>query len=209
MIYDSNKYGKYEVVQYTSWDNVTVRFLDTGYEFTTQMTHVRMGNVKDRLAKTCHGVGYMGAGPYRAKNSKGYNCYSCWRDMISRCYNNKDSSYPNYGRKGVTVCNEWLNFQNFAKWYSENHFKDAHLDKDIIKDGNRVYSPEFCMMVTQAENNEKAQAKRAKLLSPDGELFDVYNISKFCSNYSDLNPKGMLRMISGKRNQYKGWRVLV
>lgn len=30
--------------------------------------------------------------------------YSIWKAMKSRCYNEKDTAYKNYGGKGVTIC---------------------------------------------------------------------------------------------------------
>lgn len=38
--------------------------------------------------------------------------------MLQRCYNNKQLSYFD-----CEVCDEWLCFQNFAKWYEENYYE--------------------------------------------------------------------------------------
>ena len=70
--------------------------------------------------------------------------------MLRRCYskNSLDAS-PTYN--DCSVCDEWLNFQNFAKWHNENYYEVAnesmHLDKDILKKGNKIYSPETCIFV--------------------------------------------------------------
>ena len=64
--------------------------------------------------------------------------------MIRRCYADLEncSSY-----KDVIVCKEWHNFQNFAKWYEDNYyqFRDEimQVDKDILKHGNKEYSPDI------------------------------------------------------------------
>jgi hypothetical protein len=40
--------------------------------------------------------------------------YRIWRSMISRCTNPKSISYPNYGGRGITICDWWLHsFENF------------------------------------------------------------------------------------------------
>jgi hypothetical protein len=56
----------------------------------------------------------------------------------------------------VFVCEEWHNFQVFAKWFYENYYKILgeimNLDKDIIKKGNKIYGPEYCAFVPQTIN---------------------------------------------------------
>jgi len=34
--------------------------------------------------------------------------YMAWRAMIDRCYNPKNYSYRNYGKRGINVCQEWV-----------------------------------------------------------------------------------------------------
>lgn len=65
--------------------------------------------------------------------------------MISRCYCKTSSSYKRYGAKGITVCKEWLNYQNYARWYTTNCPDETWVvDKDILHKGNKQYSPETC-----------------------------------------------------------------
>lgn len=77
--------------------------------------------------------------------------YRKWRNMLSRCYS------PKYQReqstyKGCTVCDSWLTFSVFAAWFKENNTADYQLDKDIKIKGNKVYSPETCLLVTRCIN---------------------------------------------------------
>lgn len=47
------------------------------------------------------------------------------------------------------------NFQNFAKWYYENEYvcnEPLCVDKDILVHGNRLYSPETCLLAPQRIN---------------------------------------------------------
>jgi hypothetical protein len=81
-------------------------------------------------------------------NNKMLRCpiYTKWKDMIKRAYSKKyQSDKPSY--KGVTVCKEWLSFSCFSVWYENNYIDGYQLDKDIIKPGNKVYSPDFCLFV--------------------------------------------------------------
>ena len=39
--------------------------------------------------------------------------YSSWAHMRGRVLNAKDDAYPNYGGRGVTICEDWDSFENF------------------------------------------------------------------------------------------------
>jgi hypothetical protein len=77
--------------------------------------------------------------------------YSTWRSMLNRCYDSKyqtrESTYI-----GCSVCEEWLTFSNFKKWMESQDWEGKQLDKDILVQGNKVYSPETCIFVTNAIN---------------------------------------------------------
>ena len=75
--------------------------------------------------------------------------------MLRRCYDkNFQEKEPSY--KDVTVCEEWLCYQNFAKWYEENYYEveneEMELDKDILIKGNKIYSPSTCIFVPKGIN---------------------------------------------------------
>ncbi len=40
--------------------------------------------------------------------------YRCWTAMKQRCLNPKNADYPDYGGRGITICDRWMNsFENF------------------------------------------------------------------------------------------------
>lgn len=41
----------------------------------------------------------------------------------------------------------WKYLSNFKKWYDEHYVEGWHLDKDILMQGNKFYSPETCCFV--------------------------------------------------------------
>ena len=40
--------------------------------------------------------------------------YNTWSNMLARCLNPKRKNYPDYGGRGITVCDRWLTYTNFA-----------------------------------------------------------------------------------------------
>lgn len=77
--------------------------------------------------------------------------YSAWHGMIRRCYDkNSESRYPTY--RDVTVCQEWLSFNNFKEWMQAQDWKGKELDKDILIPGNKIYGKDACCFVDGAVN---------------------------------------------------------
>lgn len=73
--------------------------------------------------------------------------YSAWSSMLNRCYSKAfQERQPTY--KGVTVCDDWLVFTNFKKWFDVAYIDGYELDKDIIGDGS-AYSPDSCIYIPQ------------------------------------------------------------
>ena len=204
-IYTSKNYGKFKVIRYINSRNVTVQFLDTLYKVTTRVDHIVNGNVKDRLALTVCGVGFIGEGKHKSSINNSLTIeYKRWSSMMHRCYDlNRHIKWPTY--KDVTVCDDWHNFQNFAKWFHSNYIKGLHLDKDIKIGGNKIYSPNACSFVSTGENTEKAHAKNYKFISPQGEEVFIYNLSYFCKK-NKLNHGNMSSVHSGRKAHHKQWR---
>ena len=81
--------------------------------------------------------------------------YRSWKNLKTRITNEKQlEKYPNY--KNCSICDDWLIFDNFAKWHKENYYEIDNevmcLDKDILIKGNKVYSPETCIYVPNSIN---------------------------------------------------------
>lgn len=88
-------------------------------------------------------------------DNKAILSYQTWKDMIIRCYGNRERGY-----KDCKVCDEWLKFSNFKKWFDENYKEGYVLDKDIINFGNKEYSPNNCIFVPSAINIVFKTSKR-------------------------------------------------
>lgn len=88
--------------------------------------------------------------------------YKVWNGMLRRSYDTafkqKQSTYLE-----CSVADEWLVFSNFHKWMIEQPYECMHLDKDILVQGNKVYSKETCCFVPQFINGllwQKADRQR-------------------------------------------------
>tara|TARA_R110000764_G_scaffold10764_13_gene32871 strand:+ start:60 stop:668 length:609 start_codon:yes stop_codon:yes gene_type:complete len=81
-----------------------------------------------------------------------YMCpyYRIWKCILLRCYANNKNLNPTYS--GCSVCDNWLVFTNFKKWMKSHDWKGKEIDKDILIQGNKIYSPETCLFVTRAVN---------------------------------------------------------
>lgn len=97
-----------------------------------------------------------------------------WGAMRHRCYSKNDVHYDNYGGKGITICDEWLNnFEVFQEWALSNGYSD-NLTIDRI-DGNKGYCPENCRWATQKE--QANNFSRNKVLEYRGE---THTLSEWC-----------------------------
>ena len=100
--------------------------------------------------------------------------YATWRDMLKRCYREKDLlKRPSY--RGSEVCEEWLVFSVFRSWMVEQEWKDENgkklqLDKDLLSGSNRgkLYSPNTCLFVSKALNNFLTYGKSDNSGTPVG-----------------------------------------
>lgn len=85
--------------------------------------------------------------------------YKARKNMFERAYK-MDKTRPGY--KDVSVCDEWFVFTNFDKWFNDNYIEGFVLDKDLVKQGNKVYCPEFCRFIPQKINTILSVSSRSK-----------------------------------------------
>jgi hypothetical protein len=136
---------------------------------------VRGGQAKWLCNCSCGNKGVVASAKLRGGDSKSCGClknellskrvtthglggshlYSVYRGMVRRCTEELHRSYKNYGGRGVSVCDEWLNdvdgLQNFVKWArNEGEILGLQLDRED-NDGN--YDPSNCRFITARENS--------------------------------------------------------
>lgn len=91
--------------------------------------------------------------------------YSIWSNMKARCECVTNNAYHLYGKRGIKVCDEWHDFNNFAKWAIENGYgKNLTIDR-IDNDGN--YCPDNCRWATAKEQGNNTRT--CKMITYNGE----------------------------------------
>ena len=151
----NNKGSWVEVISYKDRKSIVIRYLDEyNYTSTVSYSNLKAGKFKSPYEKTLRGIGYLGEGIHERKNgNRQTRAYTIWAAMIARCY-----CYEQYKTlktyKGCTVCEKWHNFQSFAEWYYNQigWDKGFQLDKDLLVEGNKIYSPETCCLVPKQIN---------------------------------------------------------
>ncbi len=85
--------------------------------------------------------------------------YSSWRNMKNRCLNSNTDRYKDYGGRGISICESWLNsFENFFADMGPKP-KGYSIER-INNDGN--YCPENCIWAddkTQQRNRRNNKSK--------------------------------------------------
>lgn len=113
---------------------------------------VQVGNMTKGTSKSC---GCLNRQKCRERATRhgwcGTRIYRTWRSMKDRCSNERSKSWADYGARGITVCEEWLDFDAFLSWALDHGYRD---DLTIERRNNDVgYCPSNCCFIPKQEQN--------------------------------------------------------
>lgn len=133
------------------------------------------------MSRLIFGVGTNSGGKYKTViDGKVTKSYGTWYNMLRRAYCPKGHArWPTY--IGCSVAEEWLEYQNFAQWFSNHEYSDRgyHLDKDLLIPGNKIYAPDRCVFVPQQLNKLLTDHGNARGQYRQGVIFYKRRNSKF------------------------------
>ena len=131
--------------------------------------------------------------------------HRAWMNMINRCYSEKYQE-RNKTYIGCTVSEEWKTFSNFRVWMMTQDWEDNQLDKDLLFEGNKVYSSETCVFVSHSVNSFTIDRGNDR-----GEfLIGVYwnkGVGKFMSKCSNPFTKEQeyLGLFASEQEAHEAW----
>lgn len=107
--------------------------------------------------------------------------YRKWVGMLERCYSEKYKlKNPSYN--DATVCSDWLSFMNFKFWMEKQDWYDKELDKDLLFENNKIYSPDKCLFISHDVNKFMTERTRFRGDYPLGVDLQGSRFRARCSN---------------------------
>ena len=161
--YITNEGYTVKIIDYVDTKNVLVKFVDRpDVQIWSSQQNIKNGQIKNPYHKSVYNRGFYGMGIYTARknNIKTEECVK-WFSMFVRCYDEKyHKRQPTYIE--CEVSDEFCNFQNFANWYYHHKYVCKYpleIDKDLLYEGNKIYSPSTCCLIPK-EINATLNSKR-------------------------------------------------
>lgn len=118
---------------------------ECGNEKVVKSSKLRSGNTK---SCGCLQRETRKQGNHKTHGKTNDKIYVIWCNMRSRCYNQKNIMFKNYGGRGIKVCDEWKNsFENFYQWAIANGYTEGLSIERKNVNGN--YEPSNCAWITK------------------------------------------------------------
>lgn len=121
-----------------------------GKKFKTQTQQVKTGHTK---SCGCYHI-------QRAKESKishglsKHKIASVWYSMARRCTSTKNKRFKDYGGRGITICDRWINMENFIADMGDTYIEGLTIDRI---DNDKGYSPDNCRWTTKEVQNRNTR----------------------------------------------------
>lgn len=117
--------------------------------------------------------------------------YRAWQTMRLRCTVPTNPAYKDYGGRGITVCERWINsVENFIADMGPKPSSKHELDR---KDNDKGYSPDNCRWATRKVNDRNRRSNR--LITYLGE---THALAHWCERFR-------IPRDTAKKRLDKGW----
>lgn len=150
-----NKFGKLTVIRKSANIRGRVAFeclCDCG-----KTCFVTSDDLKQSRTKSC---GCLKSGNRKTHGMSHSKLYNSWRAMHERCRLKTHIGFKNYGGRGISVCDEWKNFQSFYEWALKSGYTEGLTIDRIDVDGN--YEESNCRWVTMQEQQKNKQRNKKR-----------------------------------------------
>lgn len=125
--------------------------------------------------------------------------YSAWKNMWQRCYDPSNVKYSRYGGRGITICDEWVEYPVFLADMGRRPTELHTLDR---RNNDLGYSKGNCRWVTQKEQcrnrcNTKLNETKA------AEIRNLYATGRYAQRelaaQYGVNQPNISKIILGKK----------
>lgn len=120
----------------------------------------------------------------KTHNQTHHPLYSVWMGMIRRCEESTSVSYHLYGARGITVCKEWHDINNFIEDMHPSYQKGLQLDREKNNEG---YSKANCRWVTRKVNCNNRRNNRKIEIKGEVKNLNEWASQLGISSYAVLN----------------------
>lgn len=114
--------------------------------------------------------------------------YDVWVSMRRRCFYTKCKPYKNYGGRGITVCEEWLDFPTFYNWAMNSGYEHGLTLERL--DVNGDYEPKNCTWITREQQARNKTTNR---------IIEIDGVSKclaeWCEEYGANYSRAYQRIV--------------
>jgi hypothetical protein len=183
-------YGKLTVVQRDGTHGKQAMWLCQCSCGNTVQKRISGSNLLNGGTTSCGCVAASNEHRARTHGKSNTRVYSIWHSMKNRCLLPTDPFYHRYGGRGITICEEWLSFENFYADMGEPPTDQHTLDR---KESNGHYTKGNCRWATQKEQQNNRSTNH---------LITVGDTTATIAQWAEL--KGMSSSTIRERLQ-RGW----
>lgn len=169
----------------------------------------------DASTKSCRKIGCI-VSKNRSHGQSGTRLYNIWDGIKGRALHGNHASAKTYIDRGITLCEEWLEFDTFKTWAINNGYTDElTIDRKKI---NENYSPDNCQWVTRTENTKSQHADghghNTRVVLNDMSFISIAAAARYVSEFTSTKLKAIAaalekRIKNNSNKPYKGFVISV